>query len=243
MLSVPVIGPWLAFVVFDRTVPVTATIPRFCALHIFPVPALLAALAGVHLPTIWRQLHTNLPGPQRTEKPIVGSRLRPSCALKSPGLFFLVCALIAMLGRLVQINPVWIYGPGNPVAILPGAQPDWYPGWMEGAVRLFPGVNFPVGGYLVPEVFWPGFFFPLMMFAVLRAWPFPEELISLDFQPRNVLRWPYQQPFCTALDAPPWRCSRCLNLPARMTWLRLPAKRVWALWATCCACWYLWSQR
>jgi ubiquinol-cytochrome c reductase cytochrome b subunit len=38
-----------------------------------------------------------------------------------------------------------------------------------------------------------------MMFVLLYAWPFLEKLISLDFRPRNVLRWPYEQPFCTAL--------------------------------------------
>ncbi len=199
LLSVPVIGPWLTFIFFGGTVPVAATLPRFFALHIFVVPALIAALIGVHLLIIWRQLHTNFPGPQRTEKLIVGSRLWPSYTLKSLGLFFLVFALIAFLGGLVQIDPVWLYGPYNPVAILPGAQPDWYLGWVEGAMRLFPGVNFRIGGYLVPEVFWPGFFFPAMMFVLLYVWPFIEKLISLDFRPHNVLRWPYQQPFCTAL--------------------------------------------
>lgn len=199
LLSVPVVGPWLTFIFFGGTVPVSATLPRFYALHIFLVPALIAGLIGIHLLMIWRQLHTNFPGPRRTERLIVGSRLWPSYTLKSLGLFFLVFALIAMLGGLVQIDPVWSYGPYNPVAILPGAQPDWYLGWVEGAMRLFPGVNFRIGGYLVPEVFWPGFFFPAMMFALLYAWPFLEKLISLDFQPRNVLRWPYQQPFCTAL--------------------------------------------
>jgi ubiquinol-cytochrome c reductase cytochrome b subunit len=98
LLSVPVIGPWLSFIFFGGTVPVTATLPRFYALHIFLLPALIAALIAVHLLMIWRQLHTNYPGPQRTEKLIVGSRLWPSYTLKSLGLFFLVFALIAMLG-------------------------------------------------------------------------------------------------------------------------------------------------
>ncbi len=199
MLSVPVIGPWLTFITFGGTVPVTATIPRFYALHIFVVPALISLLIGAHLWMIWWQLHTNYPGPKRTDKLIVGSRLWPSYTLKSLGLFFLLFAVVAMLGGLVQIDPVWVYGPYNPVAILPGAQPDWYLGWVEGAMRLFPGVNFRIGGYLVPELFWPGFFFPVMTFAVLYCWPFIEKLISLDFRPRNVLRWPYQQPFTTAL--------------------------------------------
>lgn len=199
LLSVPVIGPWLSFIFFGGTVPVTATIPRMFALHIFVVPTLITALLGAHLAIVWRQMHTNYPGPRRTDKLIVGSRLWPAYTLKSLGLFLLVFGVIALLGGLVQIDPVWVYGPYNPIAVMPGAQPDWYLGWVEGAMRLFPGVNFRIAGYLVPEVFWPGLFFPAMLFLALYAWPFIEKFISLDFRPHNVLRLPYQQPFNTAL--------------------------------------------
>ena len=59
-----------------------------------------------------------------------------SYAAKSIGLFFAVFSLIAALGGLVQIDPIWVYGPYNPMASMPGAQPDWYLGWVEGAMRL-----------------------------------------------------------------------------------------------------------
>jgi ubiquinol-cytochrome c reductase cytochrome b subunit len=156
-------------------------------------------LIAVHLGIIWRQMHTNYPGPMRTEKLIVGSRLWPSYTAKSLGLFLLVFAAIAALGGLVQIDPIWIYGPFDPVAAVPGAQPDWYLGWVEGAMRLFPGVNLRIGGWLVPEVFFPGVLFPLLVFAGLYAYPFLEQFISFDKRPHNVLRLPHQQPFNTAL--------------------------------------------
>ncbi len=108
-----------------------------------------------HLAIIWRQLHTNYPGKQRSEKTIVGSRMWPSYSLKSTGLFFLILAVVSALGAFVQIDPVWIYGRYDPAAILPGAQPDWYLGWIEGAMRLFPGINLHLGPYLAPEVFFP----------------------------------------------------------------------------------------
>lgn len=199
LLSVPVIGPWVTFLALGGTIPDSATVPRLYGLHIFLVPALLAALIGLHLFIIWRQFHTNYPGPKRTDKTIVGSRLWSTYTIKSMALFLLLFAVIAMLGGLVQIDPVWVYGPYNPIAVLPGAQPDWYLGWVEGAMRLFPGVNFRIGGYLVPEVFWPGFFFPMLTFAILFCWPFIEKLFTLDFRDHHVLKLPYQQPFNTAL--------------------------------------------
>jgi quinol---cytochrome-c reductase cytochrome b subunit len=198
-LSIPVIGPWLAFLFFGGTYPSSATIPRMYSLHIFLIPALIAALLALHLTIIWRQLHTNYPGPGRTDESIVGSRLWPTYTAKSLGLFFLVFAFIGALGGLVQINPVWIYGPYNPSAIMPGAQPDWYLGWIEGALRLFPGVHLRLGSFLFPEIFFPGVLLPFFVFAALYAFPFVEGLLSLRRnKAHNVLLLPYEQPFKTA---------------------------------------------
>lgn len=199
LLSVPVVGPWLVHLLFGGTVPVDATIPRLYALHIFLVPALIFVLIALHLFIIWRQYHTNYPGPMRSNRTIVGSRVWPSYTLKSLGLFFFVFALIAALGGLVQIDPVWIYGPDNPAAVLPGAQPDWYLGWVEGAMRLFPGVNVHLGRWLIPEVFFPGMLFPSLVFAGLYLFPFLDRVISHDQDEHHVLRLPWQQPFHTAL--------------------------------------------
>ena len=102
------------------------TVPRMYALHIFLIPALITALIGIHRRLIWRQMHTNYHGPHRTDSTIVGSRLWPSYTLKSLGPFLLIFALMAALGGLVQIDPVWVDGPYNPVASMPSAQPDWY---------------------------------------------------------------------------------------------------------------------
>lgn len=199
LLSVPLIGPWLAFLFLGGVVPVSATIPRMYSLHIFLIPALIAALLVLHLGIIWRQLHTNYPGPARGDKTIVGSRLWPSYAAKSVGLFFLVFGVDAALGGLDQINPVWIYGPFDPSATMPGAQPDWYLGWVEGAMRLFPGVNLHLGHYLIPEVFFPAVLLPGLIFAALYLYPFLEQLFTFDRSEHNVLLLPYQQPFNTAV--------------------------------------------
>lgn len=199
MFSIPVIGPWMTFLFMGGTVPVAATVPRMYSLHIFLVPALITVLIAAHLGIIWRQMHTNYPGPQRTNRTIVGSRLWPSYTFKSLGLFLFVFALLAALGALVQIDPVWIYGPYNPIAVLPGAQPDWYLGWIEGAMRLFPSVHISFGTLWVPELFFPAVLFPGLVFGALYLFPFIEQMFSFDFDEHHVLRLPYQQPFNTAL--------------------------------------------
>jgi ubiquinol-cytochrome c reductase cytochrome b subunit len=199
LLSVPIVGPWLTFLFLGGAVPASVTLPRFYSFHIFLMPALISILLAFHLAIIWRQLHTNYPGPRRTDETIVGSRLWPSYAAKSVGLFFIVIALVAMLGGLVQIDPIWVYGPYDPIASTPGAQPDWYFGWIEGAMRLFPAINLHLGPYLVPEVFFPAIVLPALIFAALYAYPFVEESIGFDRKTHNVSRLPYQQPINTAI--------------------------------------------
>lgn len=198
VLSIPLIGPWLAFLFFGAAVPTNVTIPRMYALHIFAVPAFISILLALHLGIIWRQYHTNYPGPRRSNHQITGARVWPTYTAKSIGLFFMVFAVIAALGGLVQIDPVWIYGPYSTAAIIPGAQPDWYLGWVEGAMRLFPGVNLHLGKYLIPGVFFPGVLFPALVFLVLYLYPFFDKAISRDTQAHHVLRLPYEQPFHTA---------------------------------------------
>lgn len=210
LLSTPVIGPWISYICLGGTVPSDATTPHMYMMHIFVIPALIAALVAVHVAIIWRQYHTNYPGPRRTDKSIVGSRLWPSYTAKSAGLFLMIFAITAALGGLVQIDPVWIYGPYTPAAVVPGAQPDWYLGWIEGAMRLFPGVNLRIGGYLVPEVFFPAMLFPALVFAGLYLYPFFDKLISHDRQAHHVLRLPYQQPFNTAVGCAVLACMLVL---------------------------------
>ncbi len=198
LLSVPFIGRWLAFIALGGTVPNPATTAHMYVMHIWVVPASIATLIALHLGIIWRQMHTNYPGPRRTDTTIVGSRLWPSYAAKSVGLFFLLFGFVAMLGGVVQIDPVWVYGPYDPIAILSGAQPDWYLGWVEGAIRLFPAVNLHFGRYLVPEVFFPAMLFPVLVFVSLYAYPFVEQMLAFDHREHNVLELPSQHPFNTA---------------------------------------------
>ncbi len=171
MLSIPVIGTWLAFLIFGGEYPANDITSRLFIVHVLIVPAIIVGLLGAHLGIVWRQKHTQFRGPGRTEHNVVGSRLWPTYALRSMGLLFVVIAALTALGGLFQINPIWLYGPYQPAAVSTAAQPDWYMGWLEGALRLFPAFRLHIFGYRVPELLVPAVIFPTLTFLLLFAWP------------------------------------------------------------------------
>jgi ubiquinol-cytochrome c reductase cytochrome b subunit len=163
------------------------------------VPAIIAALLGAHLAILWRQKHTQFPGPGRTEDNIVGSKLWPTYAARSIGLFAGVFGLIAFLGGLAQINPIWLYGPFKPAAVTTASQPDWYMGWLEGALRLAPGWRIHLFGYTISELFWPGVVLPGITFGLLYLWPFVERWATHDTAAHQLLDRPRNRPVRTAI--------------------------------------------
>jgi len=203
-LSIPVAGEYLAFLFFGREFPNTEFITRFFVLHVLLLPAAIAGLLGAHLAILWRQKHTQFKGPGRTEDNIEGSHLWPSYAAKSIGLFFIVTAVIAFLGGLAQINPVWLYGPYDPAqasAATAGSQPDWYVGWLDGALRIMPGWEIRVWGHTIANPFFPGAVLPGITFGLLYAWPFLERRFTKDRDAHNLLDRPRDAPVRSALGA------------------------------------------
>ena len=203
-LSIPVIGTWLTFLFFGGEFPATAFISRFFVLHVLLLPALIVGLLTAHLALLWRQKHTQFKGPGRTEDTITGSRLWPSYALKSMSLFFVVSAVLGGLAGLAQINPVWLYGPYDPTkaaAATTGSQPDWYVGWLDGALRLMPGWEIRLWGHTIANPFFPGMLLPGLTFALLYLWPFLERRFTKDYAATNLLDQPRDVPFRTAVGA------------------------------------------
>jgi ubiquinol-cytochrome c reductase cytochrome b subunit len=199
LLSIPVVGEWLAFLVFGGEFPANDIISRLFVIHVLLVPAAITALLSVHLLVLWRQKHTQFAGPGRTERNVVGSRLWPTYAAKSLGLFFLVAAALAALGGLAQINPIWLYGPFEPSAVTTAAQPDWYLGWLEGALRLTPPLPLHIFGHTVSEVFWPGILLPAVTFLALYSWPWIERFVTRDRAEHHLLDRPRDRPARTAI--------------------------------------------
>ena len=202
-LSVPVVGPALAFLFFGGEFPDPAIIPRFFVMHVLLIPALIVALLSVHLGMVWRQKHTQFKGPGRTEDNIIGSRLWPAYATKSTGLFLVVTAVLCALGGLAQINPIWIYGPFQTqlatTAVSSASQPDWYMGWVDGALRLMPAWEVRAFGFTVPNPFFPGVLLPGLTFTGMYLWPFLEARFTGDRGAHNLLDRPRDAPLRSAV--------------------------------------------
>jgi len=176
--SIPIVGEWLAFGVFGGPFPGDVILGRLFIAHVFVLPLLILGLLTVHLLVIFRQKHTQFPGELRTEDNVVGDALWPTYAAKSVGLLFIVAAVLAALGGFAQINPIWLYGPYEPATVTSGAQPDWYMGWLEGALRLMPPVEVVAFGYEIPSLFFPAVLLPGVTFAGLYLYPFVEQWVS-----------------------------------------------------------------
>jgi ubiquinol-cytochrome c reductase cytochrome b subunit len=96
-------------------------------------------------------------------------------------MFFVTCGVLAVLGTLAQINPIWLLGPYRPGAITAGAVPDWYMGFMDGALRIMPAWQIEVAGHpLVLAVLVPALIVPGAFFTLLAAYPLIERRLTGD---------------------------------------------------------------
>ena len=198
VLSIPFIGSWFGFLFFGGTFPGTQIIQRLFIIHVFFIPALIAVTLTAHLAILWHQKHTDFPGPGKSEHTIHGSRLWPQYAAKSIALFCFVAAVLAGLGGLAQINPIWIYGPYRPASVSAGSQPDWYLGWLDGALRVMPPLEIRAFHHTIANPFFPGVVLPGVTFGLLYAWPFLEQRFSKDRERHNLLDRPRDRPLRTA---------------------------------------------
>lgn len=198
-LSIPFVGPWLAYLIFGGEFPTRELIGRLYVFHIMLIPGLMIGAVGLHLGILWFQKHTQYPGPGRTEANVVGRHFWPGQVFRSLGLFFLTAAVLALLGGLVQINPVWVYGPFVPSAVSSPAQPDWYIGWLEGALRLGPNWEPTIFGVTIPSPFIPGVVLPGLLFGAFALWPFIEARLTGDRAEHNLLDYPWQAPLRLAI--------------------------------------------
>ena len=198
-LAIPLVGTWIASLLFGGEFPGPDIIERLYVIHILLIPAAIVALVTAHLAIIVRQKHTQFPGPGRTEDNVVGTRLWPTYAAKALGLFFLTTAVVAFLGGVFQINPIWIYGPFDPAEVSSASQPDWYMGWLDGALRIMPGWEIRAFGFEIPNPFFPGVLLAGLTFTLLFAWPFLEARVTGDDAVHHLADRPRQRPVRTAL--------------------------------------------
>lgn len=189
--SIPVIGTWAEFFVFGGEFPGTLIISRLYMVHILLVPGILLALIAAHLALLVYHKHTHYPGPGRTDKNVVGYPLYPVYMAKAGGFFFIVFGVTILMGAFMQINPVWTYGPYNPSQVTAGSQPDWYMGWVEGAIRIMPGWESHWGPTTWSwNVVLPGVGLLTSLFLVLGVYPWVEAWLTGDKREHHVLERP-----------------------------------------------------
>jgi ubiquinol-cytochrome c reductase cytochrome b subunit len=200
ILAIPVVGTWVHWAVFNGDYVGEFIVGRMYIMHVLIFPAIILALIAVHLLILVKQKHTQFPGPGRTEHNVVGNRLFPAFAGKAGGLFFIVFGVCAALGGLVQINPVWLWGPYNPAQVSAASQPDWYVMFLDGSTRLFPAwdINLP-GNYQIPALFWPTLVLPGILFTLLALYPVIERKLTRDTASHHLLQRPRDVPVRTSL--------------------------------------------
>jgi ubiquinol-cytochrome c reductase cytochrome b subunit len=166
LLSVPVIGTHLVSWIFGGAPPGHDIIGRDYWVHILVLPALAGALLLLSL----------RPSPRWPR------RVRPA-----PLLLF-TCAVLVLLGTLAQINPVWLIGSYQPVSISSGAAPDWYMGFLDGALRIMPAWELSVAGHpLSLGVVLPGLVVPALFFTGLALYPLADLWVVGERPPRGLL--------------------------------------------------------
>jgi len=201
-LSIPFFGANLAALIWDGPFPgKDVFFSRMYIAHVFVIPILIFVLLSAHLALVAMRHHTQFKRtPRQTERKLVGVPTFPGQTPRSLGLLFAVAGVLFLLGGLVQINPIWLWGPFHTYSATNGAQPDWYLGWLIGALRLVPHWDFVIDGYtLVPNPFWGGAAFPGVVFVFLLAWPWLERRVSGDSAFHNVLERPQDAPWRTAI--------------------------------------------
>ncbi len=191
----------MAFLIFGGEFPTPEMLSRLFVFHVMLLPGLFIAAIGAHIGLTWLQKHTMFPGEGASERTVTGPPFWPIQVFRSVGLFFLTAAVLSLLAGLVQINPVWQYGPFVPYAATVPSQPDWYVGWLEGALRLGLPIEPTILGVTIPAPFVPGLVIPGILFGTLAVWPFIERRVSGDHAVHHVLQWPWQAPARTAIGA------------------------------------------
>ena len=199
MLSIPVIGTWVSFLVFGGEFPGDIINERLYIAHVFLLPGLLVALIGAHLALVVRQKHTQFPGHGRTEDTVTGERVFPVYAAKAGGFFFIVFGVTAALGGFAQINPVWLYGPYEPSRVSSGSQPDWYMMFLDGSTRLFPSWEIRLWNHTISPLFWPTVVLPGILFTLAAVYPFLEARMTKDRATHHLLQRPRDVPVRTGL--------------------------------------------
>ncbi|WP_431245896.1 cytochrome b [Leifsonia xyli] len=199
VLGIPVVGTWLSALLFGGEFP-GRIIENLYPIHVAVVPVLLIVLMAARARSAYVNGPAQFAGPGRTEERIVGVPVWPNLAVRAGGLLALVTGGILLLAATVTISPVWLYGPSSPGDASAGSQPDWYTGFLDGALRLVPPgweVEW-LGRTWTPAILLPLLVVGLFLLAI-AVYPFVEEWVTGDHAEHHLLDRPRNEPTRTGL--------------------------------------------
>ena len=185
ILSVPLVGTWLAFLVFGGEFPADHIISRLFIVHVLIVPGGHRRPVGVHLAIVWRQKHTQFPGPGRTEDNVVGSPALADvrAALDRPA--------VRRRRRARSPSAAWCRstrsGSTGRTSRTPSPPPPSRTGtWAGSRARCAcsPPFRLHLFGYRVPEIVLPAVIFPTLTFVLLYL-PGPLRPATCTRRPRS----------------------------------------------------------
>ncbi|KZN24330.1 cytochrome B6 [Haladaptatus sp. R4] len=175
--TIPVIGGQLVKLLFGGGFPSNADVvlPRIFFLHVFLLPAAIAALIAVHMGLLIRQKHTEQRSARdevdeiedKDDKSIVaGVPLVPNQAAMTVIVFSFTTAVISFMAALFPIQRIAITGPADPLSTPPGVVPAWFLMWVYGILKVVPSGLGSLGRFL------GGVIIPTIIIGVLVIWPF-----------------------------------------------------------------------
>src|SRR5215470_9183745 len=97
LLSVPLIGSYLAFWLFGGDFPGHVITGRLYALHVVVIPGLMLALVVGHLLLTYRRGHTRAPGGGRTSRNVAGVLAGPRLMARTGPIFLFTLAVVTLL--------------------------------------------------------------------------------------------------------------------------------------------------
>ncbi|MDQ4055338.1 MAG: cytochrome b N-terminal domain-containing protein [Actinomycetota bacterium] len=198
LVGIPVVGPRATFVIFGGEFP-GSIIERLYWLHVGVIPVLLVVVLALRLLLAARRRPARLSSRGHTERNVAGLPAGV-VAVRSVGLFLITSGVLVLMAGLLTISPVWLHGPSSTADASSGSQPDWYMGFLDGALRLVPsgwevellGGTVPIG-LLVAQGLVGAFL------GVVLLWPFLEARVTGDRADHHLLDRPRMCPTRTAL--------------------------------------------
>jgi ubiquinol-cytochrome c reductase cytochrome b subunit len=191
-LGIPFIGTGASWLLFGGEFP-GSVLAQLYPMHLV-VPVVLVALVLLRV-RLWY-----VKGSPQFANADRAIPLIPNAARRGVGLGLIVSGILVLISAIVTINPIWLYGPSSSGDAGAGSQPDWYTGFLDGALRLVP----PGWEFVWLDRTWTlALLIPLavvtLSFMLVAVYPFIEEWIADDHREHHLLDRPRDTPTRTGI--------------------------------------------